>query len=369
MKTCRLLVAIALSALAVSCSDKASVSGTLEGAGGKQLILKRLDVSHYKVLDTLTTSSSGAWSYSLKVEQGHPQFLYAFYGEQKVASLLVSPGERIKLVSDTLGHYSVRGSGESERLRQVEADFAAFLAEMTGIVETSDNVERDLSRSYIAYRRSRLSYVMENSHSLTIVPVLFQQVNETLPIFNEPTDAILFRNLADSLRSVYPESAYVKALDKEAERRSTLLELDLRLRSAGEVGFIDMELPSMDGSKKKLSETQGKVVMLYFWAATDAQKMFNLDALIPLYEEFHPRGFEIYAVSFDVDKTDWAGVVRRQGLPWINVCDTRGADSPLLATYQVRSLPMAWFIVDGALDTEASVSDAASIRKYLSSKL
>ena len=293
MKTCRLLVAIALSALAVSCSDKASVSGTLEGAGGKQLILKRLDVSHYKVLDTLTTSSSGAWSYSLKVEQGHPQFLYAFYGEQKVASLLVSPGERIKLVSDTLGHYSVRGSGESERLRQVEADFAAFLAEMTGIVETSDDVERDLSRSYIAYRRSRLSYVMENSHSLTIVPVLFQQVNETLPIFNEPTDAILFRNLADSLRSVYPESAYVKALDKEAERRSTLLELDLRLRSAGEVGFIDMELPSMDGSKKKLSETQGKVVMLYFWAATDAQKMFNLDALTPLYEEFHPRGFEI----------------------------------------------------------------------------
>ena len=127
MKTCRLFVAIALSALAVSCSDKASVSGTLEGAGGKQLILKRLDVSHYKVLDTLTTSSSGAWSYSLKVEQGHPQFLYAFYGEQKVASLLVSPGERIKLVSDTLGHYSVRGSGESERLRQVEADFSKGL--------------------------------------------------------------------------------------------------------------------------------------------------------------------------------------------------------------------------------------------------
>ena len=369
MKSFKLQWALALTLAVVSCSPKASVSGTLDGAAGKQVVLKRLDVSHYKVLDTLTTSASGDWSYSLEVEPGHPQFLYAFYGDKKVASLLVSPGERIKVVSDTLGHYSVRGSEESERLQKVETDFAAFLAEMTGIVETSDEVEKDLSRCYVAYRRGRLSYVMENSHSLTVVPVLFQQVNEALPVFNEPTDAILFRNLADSLKTVYPESAYVKALSKEADRRQSLLALDLRLRSAGEVGYIDMELPSLDGSKKKLSEAEGKVVMLYFWAATDAQKMFNLDALVPLYEEFHPKGFEIYAVSFDVDKTDWAGVVRRQKLPWINVCDTRGVDSPLLATYQVRSLPMAWFIVDGALDSEAVVSDAASIRKYLSTKL
>lgn len=356
-------------AMAISCGNKASVSGVLEGAGGKEIVLKRLDVSHYKVLDTLKTSSTGSWSYKVDIEPGHPQFIYVFYGDRKVASLLLDVGERVRVTSDTLGHYKLSGSDESEKLRTVEADFAAFLAEMTGILETSDEVDKDLTRSYLAYRKSRLTYVMENCKSLTVVPVLFQQVNETLPIFNEMTDAILFQNVADSLRTVYPESIYVKALDREAARRKEQMDLELRLRNAGEVGFIDMELPAADGKKVKLSEVKAKVVMLYFWATTDEQKMFNLDALTPIYEEFHGRGLEIYAVSFDVDKTKWATVLRHQQLPWINVCDTRGNESPIYATYRIESLPTAWFIVDGAIDAQAKVSDEASIRQYLSTKL
>ena len=147
------------------------------------------------------------------------------------------------------------------------------------------------------------------------------------------------------------------------------MEMQLRLQNAGEIGFIDIELPGMDGKKSKLSDLKDKVVMLYFWATTDAQKMFNIDALLPLYDDFHERGFQIYAVSFDVDKTVWATVVRNQKLPWVNVCDTRGNTSPIIGTYQVQSLPMAYFLVDGELDTEAKVSDEASIRAYLQKKL
>ena len=94
-----------------------------------------------------------------------------------------------------------------------------------------------------------------------------------------------------------------------------------------------------------------------------------MDALIPLYQEFHGRGFEIYAVSLDVDKTAWATVVRSQQLPWINVCDTRGDQSPLIAQYGLTSLPTAYFLVGGDMDPNANVSDAASIRKYLQAKL
>ena len=97
--------------------------------------------------------------------------------------------------------------------------------------------------------------------------------------------------------------------------------------------------------------------------------MFNLDALLPIYNDFHGRGFEIYAVSLDVDKTAWASAVRNQKLPWVNVCDTRGSDSPYVNLYGLSSLPSAFFVVNGDLDGDAVVSDAASIRKYLQSKL
>jgi peroxiredoxin len=161
----------------------------------------------------------------------------------------------------------------------------------------------------------------------------------------------------------------VKALEREAARRTNLLQISQRLQEAEQIGFFDMNLPTLDGSTAKLSDIDAKVVMLYFWATTAEQKLFNMDTLIPVYNEFHDRGFEIYAVSLDVDKTAWATVVRSQQLPWVNVCDTRGDASPLINLYGVSSLPMAYFLVDGDLDPNANVSDAASIRKYLQAKL
>jgi peroxiredoxin len=147
------------------------------------------------------------------------------------------------------------------------------------------------------------------------------------------------------------------------------MQINQRLQEADQVGFFDINLPTLAGTSAKLSDVQSKVVMLYFWATTDEQKMFNMDTLIPVYQDFHDRGFEIFAVSLDVDKTAWATVVRSQQLPWINVCDTRGDQSPLISLYGLSALPTAYFLVNGDMDPNASVSDAASIRKYLQAKL
>jgi hypothetical protein len=168
---------------------------------------------------------------------------------------------------------------------------------------------------------------------------------------------------------VYPESRYVRALEKEAQRRISQLEMNNRLQGAEEIGYIDISLPGLDGKNVKLSEKLGKVTMVYFWQATAEQKMFNLDALVPIYEQFHQKGFEVYAVSMDSDKAAWAAAVRNQKLPWVNVCDTRGALSPYVTSYGIGSLPMVWFIVDGSVDDEAQVRNAADIKEYLRRKL
>ena len=147
------------------------------------------------------------------------------------------------------------------------------------------------------------------------------------------------------------------------------MEMNNRLKNADEVGYIDINLPGIDGKNIKLSEKLGKVTMLYFWQATTEQKMFNLDALVPIYEQFANKGFEVYAVSLDSDKAAWASAVRNQKLPWVNVCDTRGAQSPYVGAYGIGSLPMVWFIVDGNIDNDARVRNAAEIKEYLRRKL
>ena len=109
--------------------------------------------------------------------------------------------------------------------------------------------------------------------------------------------------------------------------------------------------------------------MVHFWTADDAeQKMFNLDVLMPLYNEFHSKGFEIYQVSLDVDKGLWAQVVKEQKLPWISVCDARGAASPYIALYNIAALPSFYIIADGEL-VDGSIVDEKSLRNIISKSL
>lgn len=359
------VAAVLLTAAAVSCGKNTSIEGTLHEGAGESVIVKLLDVNRFQVLDTVKVSDAGTFRYALDVEAGKPEFIYLFHGERQIASLLLKKGDKVNVNTDTLGVYTVEGSEESLKLQQVEKDYAAFIREMDRILNKESEPDAALSRCYVQYYRDRVKYVMGNMNSLTVVPVLFQQVNPSLPVFSQSTDGILMRNVADSLKTFYPESRYVKALDKEAARRVALMDVEAKISSAKEMGFIDMSLPGMDGKPVQLSDAVSKVTMLYFWASSTEQTFFTVDNLLPLYQEFHPKGFEIYAVSLDSDKAAWASAVRNQKLPWINVCDTRGAASPYVLSYGIGSLPMVWFITDGTIDTDARVRNAADIRAYL----
>lgn len=369
MKSFKFFVLAAFAVAAVSCGKNTRIEGSLHEGAGKEVIVKLLDVNRFQVLDTVKTDAAGKFSYAMDLEQGKPEFIYLFYGERQVASLLLQKGDRVNVLTDTLGAYSVEGSEESARLQQVEQAYNAFLQDMTAIYKREAEPDAALSRRYVAYYRDRMAYVVGNAKSLTVVPVLFQQVSPTMQVFSQPTDGLLMRNVCDSLKTVYPESRYVKALEKEARRRVEQMDVNMRLKDAQEVGYIDIALPGIGGESIALSDCLDKVTMLYFWSSTTEQKLFNLDALVPIYEQFHPKGFELYAVSLDSDKTGWASAVRNQQLPWVNVCDTRGAQSPYVASYGIGSLPIVWFIVNGEIDTEANVRNAADIREYLRRKL
>jgi peroxiredoxin len=143
------------------------------------------------------------------------------------------------------------------------------------------------------------------------------------------------------------------------------MELETRLNSAEEIGYPDIVLPDVNANKIRLSEVDSKVVMLFFWSSADAsQKMFNLDFLKSVYEDYHKKGLEIYQVSLDVDKAAWARVVKEQKLPWINVCDSRGSASPYVLTYNIGSLPAVYVISDGEL-VDGEMSTEKSFRRRL----
>lgn len=363
----------AAAAIAAACTPIARIDGVIESAPSSEVVVKLLEVNRYEVLDTVKTDASGHFSYKVNVEEGQPEFIYLFHNDRRIASLLLETGDKVNISADTLGNYTVEGSEESARLAQVEKEYSAAQARLQAIalqLETAEGsqaetLRQQLGKEYIDYYRQCVKYVLENSRSLTAVPVLYQSFGANLPVFGQSTDAIHFVNVADSLALSYPDSKYVKALKKEAERRYGYLELEAKLRNAETVGYPDIVLPDVNAQKIRLSEVDSKVIMLYFWSASDAsQKMFNLDVLKSLYEDYHSRGFEIYQVALDPDKAGWARTVKNQNLPWINVCDGLGADSQYVVTYNIPALPATYIIADGEL-VDGQVVDEKSLRKLL----
>lgn len=368
---------LAAAVMAASCSTKAVIDGTVASAPSSEVIVKLLDINRYEVLDTVATDAAGRFSYKVEVAAGQPEFVYVFYKDTKIASLILEAGDNVTVEADTLGRYSVAGSEESLKLAQVEKEFTASILKLNDLalkVDTASEKEikeitREMSQEYIRYYRDRVKYIMQNSRSLTVVPVLFQSFSADLPVFAQNTDAIHFRSMADSLELVYPESKYVKALRKEADQRYRYLELQAQIDNAQEVSYVDIELPDVKGEKVRLSDIDAEVVIIYFWNASDAtHKMFNQDVLKPLYADYHKKGLEIYQVSLDVDKAVWAKAVKDQELPWINVCDSRGGLSPYVGLYNIVATPSIFILHNGEL-VDGQVVDEKSLRQLLNKLL
>lgn len=353
--------ALALSVLGLtSCSHKAQINGTFVDGADQDIIVRQLDVNKYNTLDTIKTSADGKFKYSLDVQKGQPEFIYLFNGENRIAALLLEQGEKVTVQTDAQGNYSVEGSEGSSKLAIVDKAYTKFINDLYAAID--DN--QAISKIYLEHYRASVRYVMENPYSLTVIPVLYEQMGEGSPVFAQATDALFFRNAADSLMTVFPESRYVKALDQEATRRAQILNLETQIRNAQEASFPEINLPDINGQLKSLSSVDSKAILLHFWDASDAaQKMINIETLLPLYNSYSKRGLEIYSVCLSTDKAQWGSVVSSQKLPWINVNDGKGAISAV-SLYNLRSLPTSILIVDGEL-YQSDIKNESDLRREL----
>ena len=205
-----LMAAAGLSA----CGQKAEISGTVADAPDSEIVVRQLDINVYSVLDTIRTSADGSFSYKVDIKKGQPEFIYLFHGDTRIAGLLLEAGEKARVSADTLGNYSVEGSEGSEKLAAVDKAYSKFLGDIYAATEGPE-----MAKIYLDHYRACVEYVLENPYSMTVIPVLYERLSDVSPVFSQSTDALFFKNAADSLKTVYPESRYVLALEKEAERR------------------------------------------------------------------------------------------------------------------------------------------------------
>ncbi len=110
---------------------------------------------------------------------------------------------------------------------------------------------------------------------------------------------------------------------------------------------------SPGGETIALSDLEGKMVLIDFWAAWCPPCRMENPNLVSAYQKYkdenfnNGEGFTIYSVSLDDNKDAWLKAIQSDNLSWnYHVSDLKGWQSVPAAKYQVRGIP-ASFLING----------------------
>ncbi|PKO95791.1 MAG: hypothetical protein CVU12_08135 [Bacteroidetes bacterium HGW-Bacteroidetes-7] len=375
----KLFVAALLSFAIMSCvkhTSKAVIEGTITDLQSGNIVLKMLDVNTQIEVDTIVVKNGGKFSYNVKKSSETPEFYYLYHNSTRIASMILMPGDKVKITSDTLGLNSVvEGSPESTLLHNLERElgrsqhkFDSLYTLMTDAKSASDlkraeELNFQLGSLYVKQKQAAIKYIYTNPRSITGIMLLYHRFSPDVPLFADVRDVLIFRKVYDTLQTIYPKSVYLSRLLDEIVNREQTEVFNTKILDASESGFPDISLPDREAKMRSLSDLSGKVIILSFWSITDVnQRMMNQD-LLDLYSRFSSRGLEIYQVSVDTDKTAWARAVAEQNLPWVSVCDGYGSGSVAVSTYNIQKVPTIYVIDKSGTIAAKDIFDAELERK------
>jgi len=191
------------------------------------------------------------------------------------------------------------------------------------------------------------------------LPAQHQGLRELRALVRHTPDDFLAAHLTKSyLSRQASQQAFVDSMTTVLARRQPALaetqDLSARTRTAvltekGGDQAPDFTLPTAAGPPFTLSSLRGKYVLVDFWASWCGPCRAANPRLRTLYQQYQAKGLEIVSVSVDADGGKWRKAVGQDQLPWTQVSDLKGWDSPAAQLYGVLAVPTTVLIAPDGL--------------------
>lgn len=348
-----LIIVMFVSVCFVSCTKKHSVSlsGNFENISDEKIVVEKKTASGMLFLDSVKVDANGKFSAKLNIFNEEPAFINIKNSKgRQLLLLLAEDGEKININYSNKG-YTVDGSQGSVYVKELLETLSKTSQTIDSLSKIINNVETsavdlqsakiELTKKFIDQKRNNIKFIVNHPKSYAAIFALYQQYPNGTKIFNDVKDFLFYKMIIDSMDTKYSKAEYMNIVKRDYNEMQRAMDFQNKMdaQQIQEVDYPDIELPDRNGKKIKLSSLQGNTILLMFWSSEIQGSQLDNKLLLNIYERYKSKNFEIYQVSFDIDRDLWLRALNNQKLPWINVCDFKGANSLPFGLYNIKKLP------------------------------
>lgn len=345
----------------VSCNkSNVKITGNIKDANKQKVYLEQLNVDNTVRIDSTETNSNGHFSFKTNVEL--PTFFNVKVGSKENIIFIAEPNDKIELsgtFKDLTHNYWVDGSKNSLwikllnfQLNHTQTALDSIQKIYTALPEGQESAaqRQELAHSWdsIIHKQINFSkdFILKHAISPASYYALYQKFNADLFILSPAEDLHTYKVVASSLKAIYPESQYTKAILKHLDQINKEIQ-NARIQQLianSESNLPTIKLPNIKGDSIALSSLKGKFIVLDFTVLGIQGSNTYINKMKSIYNKFKGRGLQIYQVCLDENKLLWERIVKQNNIDWICVWDQEGLKSRAAKAWNIQNIPANYII-------------------------
>ncbi len=318
-----------------SCSKKDSflIHGDLRCVNATTAYLLQMNEYGDMVVRDSTEIHGGEFRFKGKVE--YPTMYYVQIGKRKPINVLVENSD-ISITGSVLlpDEIKIVGSHAFEDLVYLQKEYGKIQNEKSTILIELENARKKKNRELTKRREKRYNQISDSLLQITKQFVTNNPASVGAAYFvctlTQTFDINKLKEIINTFSPSIKNSEYVRFLNEEL-----LLNQKLSLDSPAP-GFA---LLSSTGDSVKLSDYEGKYLLIEFWASWCKNSEERNKELRILYDKYKNAGLEILSISLDKEEDEWRYGIERDSLEWRQASDFLYWESPVSKYYRVQKIP------------------------------
>ena len=238
-------------------------------------------------------------------------------------NLFGSRRQAIMKIQDSIVKTGQVESAEMKQLNELYHSPKTDSTERQAILAKGDSL-RNNGKAYVPAFMECQSQLEKLSHEIKLWKIDKIRKNMDLNTYSlllmdlldlfQPIDIITIKNIYPAYAKKYPNHPYTAVM------ASALIGKE-KIRVTGH--FVDFTLPDLTGKKQTLSELiKGKVALIDLWATWCGPCILQSRTMVPVYNEYHDKGFTIVGVAAEFKNTNaMKKRIDSEKWTWINLVD------------------------------------------------